>query len=193
MKMIVKEIVFILRSVFFLPHLLLFSLSDNKKLIIEDVRSMAKHMKCARGVYSMLLFLLIYDKYFRTLFYCRIGVWSHLVSWYAPKSETFFPCSNMGEGIYLAHPYATILNAKSIGNNFTCRQCTTIGNKRDGDNDNLPIIGNNVTLGANVVIIGNVSIGDNVIIGAGSVVVKDVPSNCIVAGNPARVIRKNVS
>ena len=38
-------------------------------------------------------------------------------------------------------------------------------------------------------IIGPVHIGDNVIIGAGSVVVKDVPSNCVVAGNPAKVIR----
>ena len=52
-----------------------------------------------------------------------------------------------------------------------------------------PIIGNTVNLGANVVIIGNIHIGDNVIVGAGSVVVKDIPDNCIVAGNPARIIR----
>lgn len=38
-------------------------------------------------------------------------------------------------------------------------------------------------------IIGNVNIGDNVIVGAGSVVVKDVPSNCVVAGNPAKIIK----
>lgn len=136
----------------------------------------------------MLLYLLIYDKYFRTLFYCRLGVLSHLVSWYAPKSDTFFPCSNMG-GVYLAHPL-TILNAKSIGKNFTFRQCTTVGNKRDGDNDNLPVIGDNVVLGANVVIIGNVTIGNNVTVGAGSVVVKDVPSNCIVVGNPAQILKR---
>ena len=46
-----------------------------------------------------------------------------------------------------------------------------------------------MTLGAGVIIIGNVSIGDNVTIGAGSVVVKDIPSNCIAVGNPARVIK----
>ena len=47
----------------------------------------------------------------------------------------------------------------------------------------------NVSIGANVTIIGDIKIGNNVIIGAGSVVVKDVTDNCIVAGNPARVIR----
>ena len=42
---------------------------------------------------------------------------------------------------------------------------------------------------ANVVIIGDIEIGDNVTIGAGSVVVKSVPSNCVIAGNPARIIK----
>lgn len=49
-------------------------------------------------------------------------------------------------------------------------------------------IGNNVFIGMNSIVNMNVSIGNNVIIGAGSVVTKDVPSNVIVAGNPARVI-----
>lgn len=96
----------------------------------------------------------------------------------------------MGGGIFvLNHPYATIINAKKIGENFTCCQCTTIGNKKHGLNEQVPTIGNNVSLGANVVIIGDVTIGDNVIVGAGSVVVKDIPSNCVVAGNPAKIIR----
>lgn len=47
------------------------------------------------------------------------------------------------------------------------------------------IIGNNVFLGANSVVLPGVEIGDNVIIGAGAVVVKNVPSNSVFAGNPA--------
>lgn len=89
----------------------------------------------------------------------------------------------------MAHPYATILNAKSIGKNFTVRQCTTIGNKKDGRNDLVPVIGDNVNVGANVVIIGDITIGNNVIIGAGSVVTHDIPDNSIVVGNPAHIIR----
>lgn len=49
-------------------------------------------------------------------------------------------------------------------------------------------IGNNVFIGANVTILPNVKIGDNVIIGAGSVVTKDIPSNTVYAGNPAKQI-----
>ncbi|MBS3200932.1 acyltransferase [Turicibacter bilis] len=49
-------------------------------------------------------------------------------------------------------------------------------------------IGDNVFIGANSLILPNVTIGENSIIGANSVVTKDIPSNCIVAGNPAKVI-----
>ena len=52
------------------------------------------------------------------------------------------------------------------------------------------IIGNNVWIGANVTILKGVKVGDNSIIGAGSVVVKNIPKNCIVAGNPAKIIKE---
>lgn len=55
----------------------------------------------------------------------------------------------------------------------------------------LPVtIGNNVITGANVIILGGVHVGNNVIIGAGSVVTKDIPSNSVYAGNPAKLIKK---
>ena len=85
----------------------------------------------------------------------------------------------------IAHPYSTIINADSIGDNFTCIQCTTLGAKTSGR----PIIGRNVSLGANVTIVGNVKIGNNVKIGAGSIVVKDIPDNSVAVGNPAKVIK----
>jgi len=50
-------------------------------------------------------------------------------------------------------------------------------------------IGNNVWIGGSVTILPGVTIGDNVSIGAGSVVVKDIPSNSIAVGNPCKVIK----
>lgn len=51
-------------------------------------------------------------------------------------------------------------------------------------------IGDNVWIGGGVTIIGGVTIGKNAVVAAGSVVIRDVPPNTLVAGNPARVIRK---
>ena len=56
---------------------------------------------------------------------------------------------------------------------------------------NLPVhIGNNVWLGAGVVVLPGVRIGDNSVIGAGSVVTKDIPPNVVALGNPCRVFRE---
>ncbi len=51
-------------------------------------------------------------------------------------------------------------------------------------------IGNDCWLAGNVTVCGGVTIGDGCIIGAGSVVTRDIPSGCLAAGNPCRVIRK---
>jgi maltose O-acetyltransferase len=50
------------------------------------------------------------------------------------------------------------------------------------------VIGDDVFIGQNSIILPNVTIGNRVIIGAGSIVTKDIPSNSVVAGNPARVL-----
>lgn len=76
---------------------------------------------------------------------------------------------------------------ESCGPHVYLRQGVTVG---AGDpNKPHPIIGENVTFGANAVVIGPIKVGNNVIIGASAVVTKDVPDNCVVAGNPAKVIK----
>jgi acetyltransferase-like isoleucine patch superfamily enzyme len=53
-------------------------------------------------------------------------------------------------------------------------------------------IGKRCFIGANVIILPGIKIGDEVVVGAGSVVTKDVESNSIVAGNPARVLKTGI-
>ena len=53
-------------------------------------------------------------------------------------------------------------------------------------------VGNNVWFGGNVVVLAGVTIGNGVVVGAGSVVTKNVPDNVVVAGNPAKILKKIV-
>lgn len=104
------------------------------------------------------------------------------------------PCSTkIGQGLIIHHGRAIVLNSHvKIGNNVTLKQNTTIGNKESltGEDLGSPIIEDNVLIGPNSVVIGSITIGRNSVIGAGSVVVKDVEPFSIVAGNPAKMIRK---
>lgn len=53
-------------------------------------------------------------------------------------------------------------------------------------------IGDNCFIGVRAIIMPGIKIGNEVVVGAGSVVTKDVPSNCMVVGNPAKIIKENI-
>jgi putative colanic acid biosynthesis acetyltransferase WcaB len=99
--------------------------------------------------------------------------------------------TRIGPRLQLWHPRAVVIHETAVlGADCILRQSTTIGNKTnaDGTPGPAPIIGDNVDIGANAVILGAITIGNSARIGAGSVVVKDVPASVSVAGNPARII-----
>ena len=183
----------IIQIPFFFMHYFAYLLSNRnvRNLIDQDVQAYNKRNNSNIGLVT---YLALYKPY-RNIFYYRINkrYFIYLLRLFGREYPLFYitqKLKELGGGCMVQHPYSTIINAKQIGNNFSCRQCTTIGNKIDGRNDLIPTIGDDVSIGANVVVLGDVRIGNNVVIGAGSVVVKDVPSNVIVAGNPAKIIKK---
>ncbi len=180
----------ILWIIIYIPHLLCYlSVSSHRRdLIKSDLIAMKNQIQVSVSFCWLLLFFLHNNPYYRSLFYFRIGAErSLLLQWYRPGDRYFIfsQSTKIGKGFSFTHPYGTIINAKSIGDNFQCIHLTTLGKSKD----KRPIIGNNVQCGANVTILGGITIGNNVIIGAGSVVVKDIPDNVVIAGNPARIIR----
>jgi serine O-acetyltransferase len=95
---------------------------------------------------------------------------------------------------YIGHFGGIILNANAIiGNNCNISQGVTIGVSGINENRGVPIIGNNVYIGANAVIAGKIKIGNNVLIGACSFVNNDVEENAVMLGVPAIKISNNGS
>ena len=96
----------------------------------------------------------------------------------------------IGPGLFIAHPVMVFLDC-AIGSNCFIHQCTTIGYGCSEGKAGIPSIGDNVWIGPNVVISGNISIGSYSTIAAGAVVTKDVPEKSLAMGNPARIVLRN--
>ena len=100
-----------------------------------------------------------------------------------------YPETEIGEGFYLGHWGSLVINPKTIiGKNCNIAQGVTIGQQNRGKNEGSPVIGDEVWIGANAVIVGAVTIGNNVLIVPNSYVNFDVPPNSVVIGNPAKII-----
>lgn len=143
-------------------------------------------------------YLLLTNVAFRNVFYFRMpkeGYLRIIGRILIPPAEWIEIGPNGGSikgGLRLLHKASVVIAPHDAGKNFTVAQGATIGSNL-GSNGKIgaPVIGDNVFVGANAVVVGNITIGDNVVVGAGSIVTKSIPSNCVVVGNPARIIKRN--
>lgn len=96
----------------------------------------------------------------------------------------------LGPGLNIVHlGYVWIDNSSRIGKNCTILPRVLFGKKRPRILPPCIFVGDNCYIGTGTTILGPVKIGNSVTIGAGSVVTRDIPDNCIVAGNPAQIIK----
>jgi serine O-acetyltransferase len=102
--------------------------------------------------------------------------------------------ATIGHSFYIGHFGGIIINRNAvIGDNCNISQGVTIGVSGQGEKRGVPVVGNEVYIGANSVLAGKITIGNNVLIGACSMVNSSLLNNVVVLGVPAVVISQNGS
>ncbi len=98
-----------------------------------------------------------------------------------------FRAKRFGKELFIPHPYGIVVHAESvIGDRVTLMQNVTLGeNQRE---PGVPVIGDDVVIGAGACVLGPVHVGDGAMVAAGAVVIRDVPPGATVVGNPGRII-----
>ena len=99
--------------------------------------------------------------------------------------------TQIDEGFYIGHSGRVIINPEAkIGKNVNVSTGVVIGYENRGKRKGAPTIEGNCWIGANSVIVGNVTIGEDVLIAPLTFVNFDVPPHSVVIGNPAKIISK---
>lgn len=180
-----------------IPRFFYLTDSDLKEIVNEDMDNQ-KYQCTYRNIHSniFLNWLLINDKSFRSIFYFRLK--EHKIAWvlshiFLPDVRDIEITGKIAGGLCIFHGQGTVIGCHKAGKNLQVWQNVTIGRnpKTEVGGIDTPTIGNNVKIYTNSVVIGNIIIGDNVSIGAGSVVLKSIPPDCTVVGNPAYIVRRN--
>lgn len=99
------------------------------------------------------------------------------------------PAARLGKGLFLDHGTGIVIGETAVvGDDVSMLHNVTLGGTGAERGDRHPKIGKGVLLGAGAKVLGNIRIGDYAKVASGSVVLKDVPSGCTVAGVPARLV-----
>lgn len=174
-----------------IPAIVVYLLSG--QVIQEDInadtdRYLKWTVNAPRRKIDRLAFCLLKKKEFRSVFAYRIRHHKFLlkiIDAFIPRIKTIeIGNGGIGPGLYVSH-YQCVVYCREAGKNLRVGPGVVIGR----NDRNFPVIGDNVFIAANSVVIGDLRIGDNVIIGAGSVVTKDLPDNGIYFGNPAKLYK----
>ncbi|MBD2247109.1 serine O-acetyltransferase [Nostoc sp. FACHB-888] len=102
------------------------------------------------------------------------------------------PGAKIGQGVFIDHGMGVVIGETAIVGDYTLiYQGVTLGGTGKESGKRHPTVGKNAVIGAGAKVLGNLQIGDRVRIGAGSIVLRDIPSDCTVVGVPGRIISRN--
>ena len=101
------------------------------------------------------------------------------------------PGATIGKGLFIDHGTGVVIGETTvIGRNVRLYQGVTLGGTGKDVGKRHPTIGDNVVIGAGAKVLGPFTVGSGSKIGASAVVLKEVPENCTVVGNPGRIVKR---
>ena len=100
------------------------------------------------------------------------------------------PGATIGTGFFIDHGMGVVIGETTeVGDYVTLFQGVTLGGTGKERGKRHPTLGNHVVVGAGAKVLGGIRIGDNVKVGANAVVLRSVPANSTVVGNPGRIVK----
>jgi serine O-acetyltransferase len=152
-------------------------------------RSALEVVLCSPGVHAIWIH--------RAAHFCWRGGWP-LIARFVSHVGRFLtgieihPAAVLGPGLFIDHGMGVVIGETAeVGENVSILQGVTLGGTSLKREKRHPTIGDDVMIGAGAKVIGGFTIGAGSRIGAGSVVVREVPENCVVVGVPGRITFRN--
>lgn len=163
--------------------------------MFEDIKAVFERDPAAANIVEVLFYQGVWSVYIHRvahfLYKLKVPVIPRLISQISRflTGIEIHPGAKIGKGFFIDHGAGVVIGETAvIGDNVTLYQGVTLGGTGKQKGKRHPTIGNNVMIGGEAMVLGNIEVGDNSVIGAGALVTKSVCSGCTVVGNPARVI-----
>lgn len=167
--------------------------------LIRDFRIIFERDPAARNWLEVLVCYpgfqaIVFHRFAHFLYTCKIPFIPRLISHIARflTGIEIHPGAQLGEGVFIDHGMGVVIGETAIlGNYCLIYQGVTLGGTGKESGKRHPTLGDDVVVGAGAKVLGNLNIGSRVRIGAGSVVLRDVPSDCTVVGIPGRIVYRS--
>lgn len=165
---------------------------------VEDIRAIYRNDPAVRNIEFILypgLWAITWHRLIHHLYKWHIPFFPRLMS----QINRFLtgleihPGATVGKGIFVDHGAGVVIGETAvIGNNCVLFHNVTLGGTGKHHGKRHPTVGNDVFIGTGAILLGPIHVGNNVKIGANSfVVMRDIPSDCTVAGTPAKIIKRD--
>jgi serine O-acetyltransferase len=167
--------------------------------IKSDIQAVFDNDPAARSVFEVVL---TYSG-LHAIWAHRVAHWFYRRKWYTvariiSQFSRFMtgieihPGARIGKRLFIDHGMGVVIGETcEIGDDVVLYQGVTLGGTGKETGKRHPTIGNNVVIGSGSKVIGSFKVGDNSKIGANAVVLREVPPNSTVVGNPGRVVKRD--